>query len=123
LSRLPVSGNRSLNGQFLFQPFQKGEISSRCFRNARSVPWTSPFSILFGVIGYLFRKFGYEAAPLILAFVLGPMLELNLRQTLIISKGSLLIFFTRPISAVTVAISIFILSTSLIHYFRRAKSL
>jgi putative tricarboxylic transport membrane protein len=77
--------------------------------------------ILFGVIGYLFRKFGFEAAPLILAFVLGPMLELNLRQTLLISKGSLLIFFTRPIAAVTVAISLFILATSFVPYFRRAK--
>jgi putative tricarboxylic transport membrane protein len=53
--------------------------------------------IISGIIGYLFRKFGYEGAPLILAFVLGPMLELNLRQSLFLSKGSLLIFFTRPI--------------------------
>jgi putative tricarboxylic transport membrane protein len=79
--------------------------------------------IFSGIIGYLFRKFGYEAAPLILAFVLGPMLELNLRQTLLISKGSFLIFFTRPISAVTVTLSIFLLSTSFIPYLRRAKRL
>jgi putative tricarboxylic transport membrane protein len=77
--------------------------------------------IFFGIIGYLFRKFGYEGAPLILAFVLGPMFELNLRQSLLISKGSLLIFFTRPISAVTLTLSIFILFTSFIPYFRRAK--
>ena len=79
--------------------------------------------IVSGIIGYLFRKFGYEAAPLILAFVLGPMLELNLRQTLLISKGSVLIFFTRPISAVIVTLSIVLLSTSIIPYLRTAKKL
>ena len=77
--------------------------------------------IFFGIIGYLFRKFGYEGAPLILAFVLGPMFELNLRQSLIISKGSFLIFFTRPISAVAVTLSIFLLFTSFMPYFRRTK--
>jgi len=77
--------------------------------------------IFFGIIGYLFRKFGYEGAPLILAFVLGPMFELNLRQSLIISKGSFLIFFTRPISAVAVTVSIFLLFTSFMPYFRRTK--
>ena len=77
--------------------------------------------IFFGVVGYLFRKFGYEAAPLILAFVLGPMLELNLRQSLIISEGSVLIFFTRPISAVTVAFSILLLATSFISFLRKGR--
>ena len=79
--------------------------------------------IFSGIIGYLFRKFGYEAAPLILAFVLGPMLELNLRQTFLISKGSVLIFFTRPISAVTLTLSFLLLCTSFIPYLRRAKRL
>ncbi len=55
--------------------------------------------ILFGVIGYLFKKFDYEAAPLILAFVLAPMLEIAFRQSMIISRGSPLIFLSRPISA------------------------
>jgi putative tricarboxylic transport membrane protein len=39
--------------------------------------------VVFGVLGYLMRKFGYEPAPLVLAFVLGPMLENNLRKSLI----------------------------------------
>jgi putative tricarboxylic transport membrane protein len=77
--------------------------------------------IFFGIIGYLFRKFGYEGAPLILAFVLGPILELNLRQSLLLSKGSFLIFFTRPISAVAITLSIFLLLSSFIPYFRKAK--
>ncbi|MEN6465670.1 MAG: tripartite tricarboxylate transporter permease [Syntrophaceae bacterium] len=54
--------------------------------------------IFFGAAGYLFRKFGYEGAPLILAFVLGPLFEINLRRSLLISEGSFAIFFTRPIA-------------------------
>jgi putative tricarboxylic transport membrane protein len=56
--------------------------------------------ILFGVIGYLMKKFHYEAAPLILSFVLSPMLENALRQSLLMSQGSFSIFFNRPISLV-----------------------
>ena len=53
----------------------------------------------FGIAGYLMRKLGYEPAPLVLAFVLGPMLENNLRKSLILSQGDLLVFVQRPISA------------------------
>ena len=55
--------------------------------------------IVFGVLGYGLRKLRYELAPFILALVLGPMFEQALRQSLIISRGDPLIFFTRPISA------------------------
>ena len=68
--------------------------------------------ITFGVVGYLFRKFEYEGAPLVLAFVLGPLLDLNLRQALLISEGSFLDFFTRPISAVTLGLAVLLLTTS-----------
>jgi len=77
--------------------------------------------LVFGMLGYLFRKFGYEPAPLLLAFVLGPMFEFNLRQSLMVSRGSLLIFFTRPISAVTISIAIILFITSFIFYFRKGK--
>jgi len=53
---------------------------------------------VFGVIGYIFRKVGLEPGPLILAFVLGPILERSIRQALLMSAGSPAIFFTRPIS-------------------------
>jgi putative tricarboxylic transport membrane protein len=55
--------------------------------------------IIFGVLGYLFRKFEYEPAPLVLAFVLSPIMENAFRQSLIISGGDWSIFITRPISA------------------------
>jgi putative tricarboxylic transport membrane protein len=56
--------------------------------------------LVFGGLGYLMKKFDYEAAPLVLALVLGPMMEHALRQSLIMSNGSPAIFFTRPISLV-----------------------
>ena len=51
-----------------------------------------------GVLGYLMRKFRYEPGPLVLAYVLGPILETAFRQSLIISNGDPSIFVTRPIS-------------------------
>jgi putative tricarboxylic transport membrane protein len=65
--------------------------------------------IFFGVVGYLMRKFRYEAAPLILAVVLGPMLENALRQSLAMSRGSFAIFVHRPISAVIIGVALLIL--------------
>jgi putative tricarboxylic transport membrane protein len=55
--------------------------------------------LLFGVIGYIMRKYEFPAAPMILALVLGFMIETNLRRSLILSDGDWSIFFTRPISA------------------------
>jgi putative tricarboxylic transport membrane protein len=55
-------------------------------------------ALIFGVIGYLMRKFGFPIAPMVLATVLAQMLETSLQQSLLISQGSPLIFFTRPIA-------------------------
>ena len=65
--------------------------------------------LFFGIFGYIFRKLEYEFAPLILAFILGPMMETALRQSLVLSKGSFLIFISRPISAVPLILAIAIL--------------
>lgn len=54
--------------------------------------------IFFGGVGYFFRKLAFEPGPLILAFVLGSISERSFRQSLLMSKGSPLIFFTRPIA-------------------------
>ena len=61
--------------------------------------------LLFGVIGYFMRKLGFPVAPMVLASVLAQMLETSLGQSLLISQGSPLIFFTRPISAVFMALA------------------
>ena len=65
------------------------------------------YMVIFGVIGYLFKKLDYPLAPLVLALVLGDMAENALRQSLIMSQGSLMIFLIRPISGVITAVAIF----------------
>ncbi|MBM4315297.1 MAG: tripartite tricarboxylate transporter permease [Deltaproteobacteria bacterium] len=77
----------------------------------------------FGFLGYLFKKFEYEAAPLILALVLGPMLEAALRRSLLLSAGSPLIFFTRPISGVLMLISLILLAYPLVPWLRRKRAI
>jgi len=77
--------------------------------------------MFFGIVGYLFKKYEYEPAPLILAFVLGPMLESNLRQSLISSQGSFQVFFTRPISAVFISIAILLFAVPILRYLLRIK--
>ena len=73
----------------------------------------------FGGIGYLMRKFEYEPAPLCLAFVLGPLLESSLRQSLSISQGSFTIFMIRPISATCFGIAFLLFASNLIPFFKR----
>ena len=78
--------------------------------------------ILFGIIGYWMKKFHYDAAPLVMAFVLGPMLEENVRQALLISKGDAAIFFQRPISSLFMTVSLILLiSPHLLRLFRKKR--
>ena len=70
--------------------------------------------ILFGIVGFLMKKFEYEGAPMILAFVLSPLMENALRQSLIMSHGSFSIFVTRPIALFFFAGAIFLLVSPLI---------
>ena len=66
-------------------------------------------ALVFGVIGYIFAKLECEAAPLLLGFILGPMMEENLRRALLLSRGSPTVFFERPISAVMLILSAILL--------------
>jgi len=70
--------------------------------------------VIFGFIGYLFKKFEYEGAPLVLALVLGPMMETALRRSLLLSAGDPMIFLTRPIAAGLMLVSFFLLLYPLI---------
>jgi putative tricarboxylic transport membrane protein len=65
------------------------------------------YMLIFGVVGYVFKKLDYPLAPLVLALVLGDLAENALRQSLIMSQGSLAIFFTRPIAAAITALALF----------------
>jgi putative tricarboxylic transport membrane protein len=53
---------------------------------------------VFGLLGYVFYKLRCEPAPLILGFILGPMMEENLRRAMLLSRGDATVFFTRPLS-------------------------
>lgn len=77
--------------------------------------------ILFGFVGYIFKKMDYEPAPLLIAFILSPILERTLRESIIISRGSFYIFFSRPISSVTLLIALIILLYPLISIFWKKK--
>jgi putative tricarboxylic transport membrane protein len=66
-------------------------------------------TIVFGLLGYVIRKFNFEPAPLVLAMILGPQLEASLRRSLIYSHGDLLVFFERPISAALMALALLML--------------
>jgi len=77
----------------------------------------------FGVVGYVFKKLDYPIAPLVLALVLGDLAESALRQSLILSQGSLAIFFTRPIAgAISVAAILFFLMPLLSGAWRKIKA-
>ena len=60
----------------------------------------------FAIVGYAFYKLGCEPAPLLLGFILGPMMEENLRRALLLSRGDWSTFVTRPISAVILALTV-----------------
>jgi len=64
---------------------------------------------IFGVVGYLFIKLGIEPAPLLLGFILGPMMEENLRRALLLSRGDWSVFVTRGLSASLLAVAAFLL--------------
>jgi putative tricarboxylic transport membrane protein len=64
------------------------------------------YMLVFGVIGYVFKKLDYPLAPLVLALVLGDLAENALRQSLIMSQGSLAIFVTRPIAGAITAVAL-----------------
>jgi putative tricarboxylic transport membrane protein len=77
--------------------------------------------VAFGIAGYVLRKFSYEPAPLALAFVLGPMLENNLRKSMILEGGSLTVFLNRPISAVCLLLALALLLAPLLPKLRKQR--
>jgi len=76
---------------------------------------------IFGVVGYLMRKFEYEPTPLVLAYVLTPLLENALRQSLILSGGSFGISMVRPISPGCLVVAAALLVSSLLPIIRKKR--
>jgi putative tricarboxylic transport membrane protein len=77
---------------------------------------------ILGIIGYIMRKLDYDPAPLVLAYVVGPIMEKSLRTSLLISEGSLSIFFTRPISRVLVIFTLLFIIFSVTWSIRSKRS-
>ena len=72
-------------------------------------------------LGYLFAKLKCESAPLILGFILGPMMEENLRRAMLLSRGDPSTFFTRPISLVLLMMAIFLLLLILLPSIKKGR--
>ena len=75
----------------------------------------------FGALGYAFRKLDCEPAPMLLGFILGPMMEEYLRRALLISRGDPAVFVTRPVSAAMLVMSLLLLATVLMPAIRRRR--
>jgi len=80
-------------------------------------------SLAFGVVGWLMIKLDFPRAPLVLALVLAPLLESSLRQSLLLSFGSLKIFVERPLAAALLACVVLSLVFPLVGALRRASGL
>lgn len=76
--------------------------------------------IAFGGAGYILRKADYPLAPLVLAIVLGPLMEKSFRQTLIAEQGNILAFFERPLSGTFMCLALFFFLLPVIKYVRRS---
>jgi putative tricarboxylic transport membrane protein len=76
----------------------------------------------FGIFGYVIKKLGFEPGPLPLAFVLGPMIESSMRQSLLISGGSFSIFIASPISMSLVGIFVVLVIGQAIAAMRSRKA-
>jgi putative tricarboxylic transport membrane protein len=76
----------------------------------------------FGLLGYAMRKLKYDSAPLVLALVLGPMMERSFREAMMISKGDATVFLTRPISATLLTVGVLVMALPPLIAALRAKS-
>jgi putative tricarboxylic transport membrane protein len=86
---------------------------------------TEPFMmvllIVFTVFGYILLKLGCEPAPLVLGFILGPLMEQNLRRSLQVSKGDPMIFLDRPISLVLLILAVLVIALVIFPQFRKKR--
>ena len=85
----------------------------------------NPFDVLlmmlFGLLGYIFVKLECEPAPLLLGFILGPLMEENLRRAMLLSRGDPIVFFTKPISGAFLIASILLLVILLLPNIRKKR--
>ena len=89
----------------------------------RNKPFDLVVLVIFGIVGYLMKKFEYEPAPLILAFVLGGMIETSLRQSLILFDGNFLEIFSHPIAAGALGLGLLMFLSPVLPGLRKAKKM
>ena len=77
--------------------------------------------LAFGVLGYLLLKFGCEPAPLLLGFVLGPLMEENFRRSMVLSFGDPTIFLRRPISLCILLAALALIALIVVPQFRTRR--
>jgi putative tricarboxylic transport membrane protein len=87
-----------------------------------SLPANVMFIGLFGLVGYILIKFDFEPAPLLLGFVLGKLMEENLRRALILSHGEMTTFIERPISAILLAVAVILLVIALLPSIQQGRN-
>ncbi len=83
--------------------------------------WDVWIAIFFGFAGYLFGKLGCETAPLVLGFILGPMMEENLRRAMLLSRGDPSVFFTSPISCGLLIVAVLMVFLVAAPVFRKTR--
>jgi TctA family transporter len=79
------------------------------------------FAVGFGLLGYLFIKLDCEPAPLLLGFVLGPLMEENLRRAMLLARGDATVFFTRPLSAALLALAVLLIGALVLPAVRQTR--
>jgi putative tricarboxylic transport membrane protein len=78
-------------------------------------------TVVFSLVGYVLIKLDCEPAPLLLGFILGPMMEENLRRAMLLSRGDATVFATRPISAVLLVLTALVLVVMISPAIRRKR--
>jgi putative tricarboxylic transport membrane protein len=86
-----------------------------------NLPFDVVLTAMFGLIGYVFYKLECEPAPLLLGFILGPMMEENLRRAMLLSRGDPTTFFTRPLSATLLGITFLLLIIIMLPAIRKKR--
>jgi putative tricarboxylic transport membrane protein len=76
---------------------------------------------LFALFGFLLVKFGLEPAPLVLGFILGPLMEENLRRSMVLSRGDPMIFVTRPLSLTLLTMAVAVVLLIALPQFRKTR--
>ena len=76
---------------------------------------------VFALFGYILIKFGCEPAPLVLGFILGPLMEENLRRSLVISRGDPMVFVERPISATLLVLTVVVIALIVLPQIRKSR--